>query len=952
MEHQIDIHVADLVEAIENTDITVIDILQGLKYVSDYRVARGKMPNLDAELMDRLANGLLHQTNRKKGNLMNQKPTEEAELAFRLVIDFIANVSEFRTAVGKYSAPDLQHRLRIDRRCQPRCSDEQRTMAATLLGLLTLRFPQFKDWRDLVVEGEHHDIEKLMEEFPQQFSKPEIPLADTVYPPPALYFDKNSLALAEMFTSSTETGLSSDQVEAFRKHYGNNVLPQPKKSSLLKMIWTQLIDFMVVILIVVSIVEFALKSYEEGIVLMLVVVINVIIGVYQEHKATKALEALLTLTVPKASVIRDGKQQIMGAEELVPGDLVVLEEGEAVPADLRLCDVAQLDIVESILTGESLPVSKSVRTIRKKTRNLPLGDCKGNAFMTTTVSRGRGRGIVVRTGLKTEIGKISQAISSATTVRTNIERKLTQLGRWLVFISIALVGVIVLIGVAYRRDAKDMVLIGISLAVSVVPEGLVVVVTTSMALGVKRMAGLHAIVKKLPSVETVGSVTVICSDKTGTLTEGKMGAQQIWTSDNFSYQISCSTSPDPNNGEIQRTVSEKITDAMKTNTLSAKHEGIPVKRSIDEMPGNLATSLLVCSMCNNSNLNQEGSEWKSIGDPTEVALLVAGMKGGLSRDFFAAQGVSKISEFAFDSDRKMMSSIYCGTEPSQLDQYSAWILAKGAPESITKHCVSYLDVSDSKGFRFLNEFPVKKIDDQFVEYLSQQSAQMASSGLRVLALAIRKVSKSDATAIAASNKAALAETELSFVGLIGLIDPPKAGVKASVSTSKKAGIRVIMITGDHVATATAIAKDLGILDPNNPEECRAMKGYEIDLLSEDQLAEQKPFPVVFARVSPDNKLKIVRALQKKDHSVVMTGDGVNDAPAIKQANVGVAMGIAGTEITKQAADIVLANDDFTTIVVAVKEGRQVYDNILKFVVYLLSCNAAEVFLFLTFILLI
>ena len=751
-----------------------------------------------------------------------------------------------------------------------------------------------------------------------------------------------------MFQSNTETGLKAEQIEKLREKYGYNKLPQPKKNSLLMMIWSQLIDFMVLILIVVSIVEFSLTQFNEGIVLISVVVINVIIGVVQEYKATKALEALLTLTVPKASVIRDGKQQILGAEELVPGDLVVLEEGEAVPADLRLCDVAQLDIIESILTGESLPVSKSIRTIRKKTRNLPLGDCKGNAFMTTTVSRGRGRGIVVRTGLKTEIGKISQAISSASTVRTNIERKLSQLGQWLVYISLALVGVIVLIGVAYRRNPKEMVLVGISLGVSVVPEGLVAVVTISMALGVQRMAKLHAIVRKLPSVETVGSVTVICSDKTGTLTEGKMGAQQIWTSDNSIYQISCSTSPDPNNGEIQRTVSEKIDDAIKANTLSAKHDGISISRNINEMAGNLSAALLVCSMCNNSGISKEKEEWKSIGDPTEVALLVAGMKGGLSKDFFVSEGVVKIGEFAFDSDRKMMSSIYSGSPTSKLNDESAWILAKGAPESITKNCVSYLDSSSTKGFDFLNQFPVKPIDDQFVEYLSLQSAQMASSGLRVLALAIRKVTKSEGTSIANSNKSNLSETELTFVGLIGLIDPPKAGVKASVATSKKAGIRVIMITGDHVATATAIAKDLGILNPDNPEEARAMKGYEIDLLSEDQLAEQKPFPVVFARVSPDNKLKIVRALQKKDHSVVMTGDGVNDAPAIKQANVGVAMGIAGTEITKQAADIVLANDDFTTIVIAVKEGRQVYDNIIKFVVYLLSCNAAEVFLFLTY----
>ena len=477
IEHQIDIHVVDLAEAQQNKDITVLDILQGLKYVADYRLAGGKMPNLDLDIMRRLCQGLLEHTPVKKGNLLNQRPTEEADLAFTLFGEFIANVVEFRQAVGEISASDLRFKLSLHRRCQPRSTREQKVACAALLGLLITRFPQFKDWRDLVDEDEHDDIEALMKEYPDKFSSPAMPAAETIYPPPALYFDKNAEALAEMYASSTSLGLKLEQVGALQKHYGPNKLPPPPKVSVWKMIWGQITDFMIIILNVVAIVEAATDDLKAAIVLWAVVVINVVIGVTQEYKANKALEALLTLTVAKASVIREGKQMIIESTELVPGDLVVLEEGQAVPADLRLCEVAQLDAIESILTGESLPVTKSIRTIRQRTRKLPLGDCKGNAFMTTVISRGRGKGIVVRTGESTEIGKISKAISSAPQVRSQIEMKLSRLGLWLVVISVVLVGLIVIIGISWKRNARDMVFIGISLGVSVIPEGLVAVVT-------------------------------------------------------------------------------------------------------------------------------------------------------------------------------------------------------------------------------------------------------------------------------------------------------------------------------------------------------------------------------------------------------------------------------------------------------------------------------------------
>ncbi|KAI8926362.1 hypothetical protein BC831DRAFT_456893 [Entophlyctis helioformis] len=958
IEHQLDIHVLDLVDAVENKDIAVLDVLQGLKYVMDYRVRGGKMPNLDAAIMTRLAKGLLQHMGHQRGNLIAKKTTEEADLAFVLFGEFIDEVHEFRLAVSEYSASDLRHSMKLHRRCQPRSPTEQREAAAALLGLLTTRFPQFADWRELVKEDEHDDIERLIKEFPDKFRAPVMPARQAFFPPASLYFDKNVERLAEMYGSSTEKGLAASRIETLRSHYGPNQLPDPPKPSLLGMIWTQLTDFMVIILIVAAIVEFAFQDPNPAIVLLVVVVLNVIIGTSQEYKANKALEALLTLSVPQATVIRDGAKSIINSSELVPGDLVVLEEGDAVPADLRLCEVAQLEIIESILTGESLPIAKNIRTIRKRTRRIPLGDCKGSAFMTTVVAKGRGKGIVVRTGVTTEIGKISQAISSTPNQKSNIERKLSLLGKILVAVAIFLCGVIVAIGLAYRRPPVDMVKIGISLAVSVIPEGLVAVVTVTMALGVARMAAKNAIVRKLPSVETLGSVTVICSDKTGTLTEGKMGTQALWTADNTMFNFTHSTSLDPEMGCANIVSSQELSLALNAETESPVIAGLtpkPVSKTISDMPNHLVASLMSAALCCNANIvrDDEKSAWKPIGDPTEIAMVVASRKANVSREYLENEvGMTKLGEYAFDSERKLMSVVYqpgpAKPGSMSLPTDSAFVFAKGAPEQILVNCTSSLDTSASgaKGYDFFNEFPTRPLDDAYVEFVSKRSSQMASSGLRVLGLAMRKVSSQDAAAIVRANKSTAAETDLVFVGLIGLIDPPKEGVKASVATCKRAGIRVIMITGDHVATATAIAKDLGIIDEDNPAESRAMKGYEIDLLSEEQLAEQSPFPVVFARVSPDNKLKIVKALQSKGHSVAMTGDGVNDAPAIKKADVGVAMGIGGTEITKQAADIVLADDNFSTIVDAVKEGRQVFDNIKKFIVYLLSCNSAEIFLFL------
>ncbi|KAJ3046137.1 P-type ATPase [Rhizophlyctis rosea] len=955
IEHQIDIHVLDLVEAGSNTDV-----LAGLKYVMDYRIKGGKLPHLDANLMERLLEGLLQNMGHFKGNMMKHRPTEEADLCFTLFGDFIENVEEFRDAVGKRSSGDLRDFIKFHRRCQPWSTPEEREAAAGLLALLLRYFPQFKNWRELVKEDEDKDVEKLMEEFKEKFDAPAMPPTKTIFAPQSLYFDKNAERVAEMFGTNIERGLETSKIAEIAEHYGPNSLPAPPKESALKMLWGQATDFMIIILVAAAIASAATGEIKSCVVLLIVVVLNIIIGFTQEYKANKALEALLSLSVPQARVLRDGKQEIIDSSGLVPGDIVVLEEGDAIPADLRLCEVAQLEVVEVILTGEALAVSKSVRTIRKRTRRLPLGECKGNAFMTTVVARGRAKGIVVRTGNNTEIGKISSAITSQPNRKTSIQIKLERLGKWLVALSILLCVLVVVIGLAWKRDAVEMVKVGISLAVSVIPEGLVAVVTVTMALGVVRMARHQAIVRKLPSVETLGSVNVICSDKTGTLTEGKMGTKELWTSDNSLFTFTNSTSLDPKVGNAQQCkpipLDTVLADPKNLYKEADREQAEDLSKNLETMPTHLLAGGMVAGLCNNSGItfDEETQQWKMLGDPTEVAMVVMGQKMGYPKEWFHdTVGLKKIGEYPFDSERKLMSVLYEQSEEvkdsnKRFPNGSAFVLVKGAPEGVLQKCVGYLPPSENKTdfFNFMASGSTAPMMDEFAEVVTHQSSEMASSGLRVLGLALRKVTPDKAREILAAKKESAAETELIFVGLIGLIDPPKAGVKESVAKCKGAGIRVIMITGDHVQTASAIAKQLDIIDPNKASESRSMRGFEIDLLSEEALADLNPFPVVFARVSPDNKLKIVKALQSKKFSVAMTGDGVNDAPAIKQADIGIAMGISGTEITKQAADIVLADDNFSTIVEAVEEGRCVFDNIKKFVVYLLSCNSAEIFLFL------
>jgi Ca2+-transporting ATPase len=834
--------------------VTLADTLAGLSYIMEYRI-KGKFPHLDLDLMRRVCKALLMYMGNKQGKGFsvggNTKGfTPESDMAFVLFAEFFQEVEEFRQAVSEVPETDLRTSLHIAERCKNGSQEQRQSCVALLLLLQTL--PQFRDWRELVDDEGLSQVESVYNQMAPGMTVPQIPFSkEELYPPPSLYFDRKVDRLADMFNTDINIGLSSAVVADLQAHYGPNQLPRPKPPSVLKMIWNQLTDFMVILLIVVVIVELAFRSWPEAIVLAAVVVLNVIIGFSQEYKANQAMEALMSLSVPMAVVIRDGQQQKIDAALLVPGDVVILEEGDAVPADLRIVESAQLEVIEAILTGESLPCSKNPKHIRARTRKLPLGDCKGNAFMSTVVAKGRGKGIVVRIGLATEIGKISAAITSQPHQKTPIQKRLDRLGVWLVAIAVILCALVVVIGVAWRNPVMDMVEVGISLAVSVIPEGLVAVTTVTMAMGVSRMASQNAIVRKLPSVETLGSVTVICSDKTGTLTEGKMGTAMMWTSDGQGYNFTKSTDLDPTVGGIAYAM--EASASTSGNPLDAT-SGSEIAKTLEACPAQVVLATLVCALCNNSTVALEDGAWKTTGDPTEVALLVAAQKAGFGREWWVSTGgLSKVGEYAFDSERKLMSAVYApsGQSGVALNFQTAVIAVKGAPEALLSRCTYRLPPSEVLGPNAtVADLSAAKVplDEDFVKIVSDKSAEMAGYGLRMLGLAIRSVSVPEASDIIKAEKSQAAESDLVFVGLVGLIDPPKAGVKEAVETCKRAGIKVIMITGDHIATASAIAKQLGILDPNDPSGCRAMKGTDLDLLSEEGLGELRPFPSVFARV--------------------------------------------------------------------------------------------------------
>lgn len=662
------------------------------------------------------------------------------------------------------------------------------------------------------------------------------------------------------------TGLSELEAKSRLEKYGENKLTSQKKKSIWQLFLSQINDVMIYILLGAAIISTFMHEYSDAVVILLVILINALIGVVQESKAEKSLEALKKLSTPKAIVKRDGIIKEIPSEEVVVGDIIILDAGRYLPADLRLIESANLKIDESAFTGESVPAEKD-SNITISNENVPIGDMFNMAFMSTLVTYGRGTGVVVNTGMKTEIGKIADLLSKEEDNTTPLQRRLASLGKFLGFGAVGICVLIFIISMFQGRDWFEMLLTAISLAVAAIPEGLPAIVAIVLAMGVQRMIKQNSIVKKLPAVETLGSVNIICSDKTGTLTLNIMTIKKCCINNNLISIDDCKLDDDD-------------------------------------------TKLLFEGMilCNDAT-SKNGTK---TGDPTEIALLDAGIKYDLYKEDLISNH-SRIDEIPFDSDRKLMTTV------NKYDSHFK-VFTKGAIDNLLK--ISTKIQLNGKIIDFTQE---RK--DEILNF----SNLMSDEALRVLGLSYKDI-QDESISINALEK------DLIFVGLMGMIDPPRQEVKPSIALCKQAGITPIMITGDHKNTAFAIASELGIA--NNINQC--MTGAEIDTYSDNEFNDLVSNYKVFARVSPENKVKIVKAFKSHGNIVSMTGDGVNDAPSLKAADIGVAMGITGTDVAKGAADMILTDDNFTTIVAAVEEGRNIYTNIRKSIIFLLSCNLGEI----------
>jgi Ca2+-transporting ATPase len=729
-----------------------------------------------------------------------------------------------------------------------------------------------------------------------------------------------------------DAGLSESEAAARLQHYGHNELRERPHPPWWRKVVDQLNSFVVILLIVASVVSALLGDTLEAIVIMAIVVLNAVLGVVQESRAEAALAALKKMAAPEADIIRDGHRHRVPARELVPGDVVFLESGNFVPADLRLIESVNLKIDESSLTGESVAVDKQASALVEP--DIPLGDRKNAAYMSTTVAYGRGKGVVVGTGMHTEIGLIAEMIQSLEDEPTPLQFKLDELGRVLSTIALAICGLVFVVKIlrdpslsiifsptgglgAYFNAASqtivDSFLIAVSLAIAAVPEGLPAVVTISLALGMHEMIKRHALIRKLSAVETLGSATTICSDKTGTLTQNAMTAVRLWT----------------HHREIEIEGRGYQPEGRFT---TADQNG----REVDVVADVEASTLLwAAALANDAVLETTGAAdgqatYRLVGDPTEGALLVAAGKAGLWRRELERR-YPRVAEVPFDSERKRMTTLHALRDIAEDDgspflpgEMGYVACVKGAPDLLLEHST---ELQHRKGPRPMTDPERQAILDA--------NSRMASQALRILGVAYRKIDRlRDSEEVTAET----VEKDLIFVGLIGLIDPARPEVKPAVEKARRAGIRTVMITGDYPDTARAIATTIGVMEPGG----QVHTGAELDRMSDDDLSKAVDKIDVFARVSPQHKVRIVEALRARDQVVAMTGDGVNDAPALKRSSIGVAMGISGTDVSKETADMVLTDDNYVSIVSAVEQGRIIYSNIRKFVFYLLSCNVAEI----------
>ena len=688
------------------------------------------------------------------------------------------------------------------------------------------------------------------------------------------WFNKSVKETYEALETNIDKGLSKEQVEEKRKKYGFNELKAKKKKSLFVKFLEEFKDFMIIILIIAAIISGIVGVIEgEGItdtiIILIVVVVNAIIGVAQENKAEKSLEALQKLSSHASKVIRDGNLVVIPARELVPGDIVVLETGDYIAADLRLVEAINLKVQESSLTGESVPVEKVTEAMNEE--KVGIGDRINQVFSSGLVTYGRGKGIVVETGMNTEVGKIAGIINDTIETETPLQVKLNKLGKTLGLVAIVICIIIFIVGISIGKDAMEMFMTAVSLAVAAIPEGLAAVSTIVLAIGVQRMVKKNAIVKKLPAVETLGSATVICSDKTGTLTQNKM------------------------------TVKKVFYDNILQNIENAK-----VNNNNEELKNLVYISML----CNDTKIAADNT---LAGDPTETALIDMGFE--LDFEPSILEQFPRVEEIPFDSDRKLMTTVH-----KMGDKYIVY--TKGGVDELLKRCIAY-NINGE----------IKNDLEEYKKTIEINNEAMAKDALRVLAMAYKELDHKPS-----KEEVETLESNLIYIGMVGMIDPPRLEAKEAVKKCKTAGIKTVMITGDHKITATAIAKELGILE----KETEAITGAELEEMSQEDLEKNIRNYSVYARVSPEHKVRIVKAWQKQGEIVAMTGDGVNDAPSLKTADIGCSMGIVGTDVAKEAADVILTDDNFATVVSAVEEGRRIYDNILKAIQFLLSSNVGEI----------
>ena len=688
---------------------------------------------------------------------------------------------------------------------------------------------------------------------------------------------------------SGESGLSAQEAASRLARYGKNELKEGKRKSLLQKFLEQFKDFMVIVLLAAAIISGFLGEIADAAIIFLVVALNAVLGVFQEAKAEKALDALKQMAAPYARVKRDGRIAAVRADELVPGDIVLMEAGDYIPADVRLIEAARLKIEEAVLTGESVPAEKTIQPLEQA--DLVIGDRVNMAYLGSSVTYGRGMGVVTATGMETEVGKIAGYLAGDEQDTTPLQRKLTELGKTLTVGVLVIAVIIFAAGMLQGRGFLDMFLTAVSIAVAAIPEGLPAIVTIVLAMGVQKMAKRNAIIRKLPAVETLGSTEIICSDKTGTLTQNKMTVKRLffggeWQGDERHL-------PSDPAGPASGPASDPASDPAKERLLQ------------------------IMSLCNDAKMAEPGSgePSKLVGDPTETALVAYAEAQGMRKRELEGR-LPRRAEIPFDSDRKLMTTFHEEAPGQYL------VFTKGAPDVLAGRCTEI-----AVGGK------VEELDGGHLERIHQANREMAGQALRVLAMAYHR-----ADALPTDPRPEDWEKGMIFVGLAGMIDPPREEVKAAVEVCRGAGIRPVMITGDHKDTAAAIARELGILTPGD----EAITGSELDKLSPEEFAAQVERYSVYARVSPEHKVRIVRAWQDKGKVVAMTGDGVNDAPALKTADIGVGMGITGTDVSKGASDMVLSDDNFSTIVVAVEEGRKVYGNIKKAIQYLLSANIGEV----------